>query len=214
MPKDTKTLGNSKARACESLGFVHKKGCANVEVNPESWTKNFRGLFMSRHHTLAEKQEILRLHEEGASMVELMTRFHVSDYYLYILFGRYKKYGIDGLENYKKTVISLALKLQIIKEYEEDCLPLWQLCVKYDVSHSSICRWIQQYKSGGYEELYRHKQRGRPIKNMGRPKKKEPQTELEKLQAENLRLRAENALLKKAKALMEEKRAKTKDSGL
>ena len=30
MPKDTKTLGNSKARACESLGFVHKKGCARV----------------------------------------------------------------------------------------------------------------------------------------------------------------------------------------
>ena len=25
MPKDTKTLGNNKARACESLGFVHKK---------------------------------------------------------------------------------------------------------------------------------------------------------------------------------------------
>jgi len=23
-------LGNSKARACESLGFVHKKGCARV----------------------------------------------------------------------------------------------------------------------------------------------------------------------------------------
>ncbi len=30
MPKDTKTLGNNKARACESLGFVHKKGCARV----------------------------------------------------------------------------------------------------------------------------------------------------------------------------------------
>ncbi len=25
MPKDTKTLGNNKARACESQGFVHKK---------------------------------------------------------------------------------------------------------------------------------------------------------------------------------------------
>ena len=25
MPKDTETLGNNKARACESLGFVHKK---------------------------------------------------------------------------------------------------------------------------------------------------------------------------------------------
>ena len=34
MPKDTKTLGNNKARACESLGFVHKKGCANVLTQP------------------------------------------------------------------------------------------------------------------------------------------------------------------------------------
>ena len=34
MPKDTKTLGNSKARACESLGVVHKKGCARVLTQP------------------------------------------------------------------------------------------------------------------------------------------------------------------------------------
>ncbi len=34
MPKDTKTLGNSKARACESLDFVHKKGCARVLTQP------------------------------------------------------------------------------------------------------------------------------------------------------------------------------------
>ena len=34
MPKDTKTLGNSTARACESLGFVHKKGCARVLTQP------------------------------------------------------------------------------------------------------------------------------------------------------------------------------------
>ena len=37
MPKDTKTLGNSKARACESLGFVHKKGCARVLTQPPFW---------------------------------------------------------------------------------------------------------------------------------------------------------------------------------
>ena len=36
MPKDTKTLGNNKARACESLGFVHKKGCASVLTQPLS----------------------------------------------------------------------------------------------------------------------------------------------------------------------------------
>ena len=47
------------------------------------------------HHTLEEKKEIIRLHESGASMVELMKRFHVRDHYLYILFGRYEKYGAD-----------------------------------------------------------------------------------------------------------------------
>ena len=40
MPKDTKTLGNSKARACESLGFVHKKGCARVLTQPHILHKN------------------------------------------------------------------------------------------------------------------------------------------------------------------------------
>ena len=34
MPKDTKTLGNNKARACESLGFGHKKGCVRVLTQP------------------------------------------------------------------------------------------------------------------------------------------------------------------------------------
>ena len=37
MPKDIKTLGNNKARACESLGFVHKKGCASVLTQPPSF---------------------------------------------------------------------------------------------------------------------------------------------------------------------------------
>ena len=51
MPKDTKTLGNSKARACESLGFVHKKGCARVLTQPliinESYNKLRRCNFSS-----------------------------------------------------------------------------------------------------------------------------------------------------------------------
>ncbi len=37
MPKDTKTLGNNKARACESLGFGHKKGCVRVLTQPQAF---------------------------------------------------------------------------------------------------------------------------------------------------------------------------------
>ena len=149
------------------------------------------------HHTLEEKKEIIRLHESGASMVELMKRFHVRDHYLYILFGRYEKYGLSGLEKYKERVVTDELKQLVIEEYEKDILPLWRICVEYDVSFTSVCRWVHQYKHGGYEGLLRHGPRGRPRKEMGRPRKKNPQTELEKLQARVRWLEAENALLKK-----------------
>ena len=46
MPKDTKTLGNNKARACESLGFVHKKRlCQRFDTTScTSHTELFCGL--------------------------------------------------------------------------------------------------------------------------------------------------------------------------
>ena len=38
MPKDIKTLGNNKARACESLGFVHKKRlCQRFDTTSFKW---------------------------------------------------------------------------------------------------------------------------------------------------------------------------------
>ena len=159
------------------------------------------GFIMYRHHTLEEKEEIIRQHLSGVSMVDLMDRFHVRDHFLYILFGRYEKYGMSGLERYKEKEVTNELKLSVIEEYEKDILPLWRICVEYDVSFSSVCRWVHQYKHGGYEELLRHAPRRRP-------RKKEPQTELEKLQARVRRLEAENALLKKAKALMEEEESR------
>ena len=48
MPKDRKTLGNSKARACESLGFVHKKGCARVLTQPLSQKQFLFRLFFQK----------------------------------------------------------------------------------------------------------------------------------------------------------------------
>ena len=43
MLKDTKSLGNNKAPACESRGFVHKKrGCGHFDTHP---------LFVLAHYT-------------------------------------------------------------------------------------------------------------------------------------------------------------------
>ena len=37
MPKDTKSLGNNKAPACESRGFVHKKRGVHFDTPPLLW---------------------------------------------------------------------------------------------------------------------------------------------------------------------------------
>jgi len=38
MPKDTKSLGNNKAPACESRGFVHKKRGVHFDTPPFLWS--------------------------------------------------------------------------------------------------------------------------------------------------------------------------------
>ena len=40
MPKDTKSLGNNKAPACESRGFVHKKRGVHFDTPPFFVTGN------------------------------------------------------------------------------------------------------------------------------------------------------------------------------
>ncbi|MFT0406977.1 hypothetical protein ACMSEV_25320, partial [Bacteroides faecis] len=50
MPKDTKTLGNNKARACESLGFVHKKRlCQRFDTTSFSGTKPKHSIVFQRY---------------------------------------------------------------------------------------------------------------------------------------------------------------------
>ena len=39
MPKDTKSLGNNKAPACESRGFVHKKRGVHFDTPPSLYPK-------------------------------------------------------------------------------------------------------------------------------------------------------------------------------
>ena len=50
MPKDTKTLGNNKARACESLGFVHKKRlCQRFDTTSSCPKERVSSIFLSFH---------------------------------------------------------------------------------------------------------------------------------------------------------------------
>ncbi len=127
---------------------------------------------------------------------------------------RYKAYGEKGLHNPSKGYdFSPTEKEAIILEHIKDGVTLRELCLRYDVSRSSIQSWLRKVRSG--DSLYDVKRRGRPAKEepMSRTKKKDTQTEIEKLQAENLRLKAELALLKKVETLVEEQKARARLNG-
>ena len=133
---------------------------------------------------------------------------HVSEWLL-----RYQQEGIAGLQKRPPKRANFVEKCKIVCEYAEKGVPLHRVSTKYHVAQSTISKWAQMYRKGGYETLRGIKPQGTGRKGMGRPKKQEPQTELERLRYENEYLRAENALLKKVRALMEEKEKRLREIG-
>lgn len=166
---------------------------------------------MYRRHRFEERLNIISRILTGESVRSLcrelrLDRHEVCQWYL-----RYKKYGEDGLRGIRPSHYTAAEKTAIVREFVENGVPLHKICLRYDLSRSTVKAWLRRYREGHSLE---NRKRERSTKDpMARPKKKVPQTELEKLQAENLRLRAENALLKKVKALVEEEQARARLSG-
>ena len=61
MPKDTKSLGNNKAPACESRGFVHKKRGVHFDTPPKGIEKyhNYEIIYMLYFNHLQCKVRII-----------------------------------------------------------------------------------------------------------------------------------------------------------
>ena len=182
-------------------------------MNPESWTKNFRGFIMRKRHTIEERQKAVRMARSGYSLSQVSRELGVKDYYVAEWVERYRIHGLKGLEKQPYRERSFEEKHKIVSEFLEKGVLLHLVSARYGVAQSTIHRWVRMVRKGGYGTLRETKQRGRPPKDMGRPRKKKPETELEKLRAENERLRTENALLKKVQALVAEHIAREEGSG-
>ena len=189
-----------------------KKGDPD-DLNPESWTKNFRGFIMRKRHNYEDRLRYMKMLEEGYSINYIHEHYGIDDTLLSYLWERYQAEGSSALTKKRICHFTVEEKLKVIADYEKKHLPLSDIMLNRGVSASAIWNWRRQYASGGKEALC--KPLGRPRKDMGRPKKKKPEemTELERLRYENEYLRAENALLKKVKALVEEREARLKGTG-
>ncbi len=159
-------------------------------------------------HVFSKRLRIVLLLKSGMSILDVSRAFSIHPKTLYNWVRKYDYYGEDGLKPHPIIMATGSLKAELVCQYLEKGVPLYQIVVESGVGRSSLERWIHLVRHHGYQILYPQKQRVRPRQaSMARPKKKEPQTALEKQQAENERLRAEVALLKKSRDLNAGKRS-------
>ena len=169
-----------------------------------------------KKHGYAERLKYMHMLENGYSREYIHRHYGISSALLGYLWSRYKLEGSNGLLKKQNVRADYKFKLQVIRDIEENHLPLVDASLKYNVSNTQLYQWRKIAKTQGYDALAITRPRGRPPKNdMGRPRKKKPEemTELERLRYENECLRAENALLKKVKALVEEREARLREIG-
>ena len=169
-----------------------------------------------KKHGYAERLKYMHMLENGYSREHIHRHYGISSELLGYLWSRYMSEGSNGLLKKQNVRADYKFKLQVIRDIEENHLPLVDASLKYNVSNTQLYQWRKIAKTQGYDALAITRPKGRPPKNdMGRPRKKKLQemTELERLRYENECLRAENALLKKVKALVEEREARLREIG-
>ena len=142
-------------------------------MNPESWTKNFRGFIMRKRHTIEERQKAVRMVTSGYSLRQVSRELGINHHNVAEWVERYRIYGEKGLEKQPYREWSFEEKHKIVSEFLEKGVLLHLVSARYEVSQYTIHKWVRMVRKGGYEALWETKRRGRPPTNMGRPRKKE-----------------------------------------
>lgn len=116
---------------------------------------------MYRHHDFEERLNVVSRILSGEPIQSVcralaLDRELVRQWYL-----RYKKYGENGLRGTRSYHYSAKEKSMIIKENAEKGIPLHEICLRYNLSRSTVECWKRKIRKGLSLE---NKRRGRPPK--------------------------------------------------
>lgn len=166
-----------------------------------------------KQKSLHDLQSYMHMLEAGISFNHIHKNYGINEERLKVLWSRYQKEGISGLQKQPNISADYTLKHKIVLDIEENHLTLHEASLKYGASPQSIGVWLKIMRTEGIDALSKCKKRGRPP-HMGKSKKNiKPQSELERLIKENEELRLEVALLKKVRALVKERNARLQGIG-
>ena len=169
-------------------------------------------------HSLEEKLAAIKMVEDGQSARSVSDKLKLGHHLLYEWLDIYRNEGVKGLQKKKrrgKKRITYEEKCRIVREYQENDVPLYQISARNGISLSALNDWLIKVEKGGFEALVEKKNEKRHtgMKKGKRHSKEEYEKENERLRQENERLRVENLLLKKVKALVEKREAQNKAIG-
>ena len=136
---------------------------------------------MKHRLSLEEKLAAIKMVEDGQSARSVSDKLHLGHHLLYEWISVYKEKGVDGLktDNKRKSKhLSHEEKCKIIREYQENDLPLYQVCARHGISLSALTNWLTVVEKGGFESLACPKNK-RCKSGMTR-KKRQPKGDLEK----------------------------------
>ena len=167
---------------------------------------------MSKYYSKEEKMRAIELYRSGLGSVSVGRKIGVHSSSVLRWYKIYVVHGEDGLGS-RNRVVNSARKRKAVRMVLENFVSCERAALEIGVGRTSVCRWTEQVRDGGYAALSKPRRAHSKTMPMGRRKKKTPETELEKLREENLMLRAENALLKKVKALVEKREAQHRVTG-
>jgi transposase len=159
-----------------------------------------------KDHSFDEKLSIIKEIKDGISMRALATKHGILVKYIIEWNRRYNLYGLEGLKKRRKNKnYSLNQKNEIIDYVQRKKVSLPQVAVYYDVSDTTIRRWIKASKSS-----YNHRgERMKKDKNLQISMHDKSSLinpgAFDILIKENALLKTELALLKKVQALVEER---------
>ena len=137
-----------------------------------------------KKHSYEDRLKYMRMMEDGYSSKYIHTHYGISHELLEALWLMYQENGPAALAKKQYVKADGAFKEKVVRDIEENPIPLHEAAIKYNVSASRLLVWRRIAREYGYEALYQQKPVGRPRKDMGRPKKKKPEemTELEHVQ--------------------------------
>ena len=103
-----------------------------------------------KKHGYAELLKCMHLLESGNSIKFVSTEHGINNKRLRVLWEKYQRYGVSGLQKEKNIKADFALKRQIVLDIEKNHLTLHAASLKYGASLSSITTWLRLYRENGW----------------------------------------------------------------